>query len=160
MDACVPRRPRLVRSRMAHYIPFLALTQTHHLFGSPWTAPTRMSPSGKWSDGAGRRKRRGLCRVAGLHLSRPRGPQGPRRDLRVRAPRHARPRRRDLSQLSFAGHLGYDLLSRCSPRQSMIGGHFCMLCNAGVGSALSRVRVICGWIYVRGGEYRGRSLWL
>jgi hypothetical protein len=66
MEACVPRRTRLVRSRTAHYIPFLALTQTHHLIGSPSTAPTRIPPSGKWSDGAGRRKRRGPCRWLGF----------------------------------------------------------------------------------------------
>jgi hypothetical protein len=37
MDASVPRRTGLVRSRMAHYIPFLALTQTHQPFASPET---------------------------------------------------------------------------------------------------------------------------
>jgi hypothetical protein len=37
MDAYVPRHTGLVRSHMAHYIPFLALTQRHQPFGSPET---------------------------------------------------------------------------------------------------------------------------
>jgi hypothetical protein len=63
--------------------------------------------------------------------------------------------------VSFKGVHGENARQRrVSPRQSMIDGHLCLLCNAGAGSPLSRVRVLCGWLYARGGEYHGRSLWL